>query len=79
MRVVWIASLLVAATVLGSCSSGGVIGDWLPHWAGGYPRNAPPRPGTKEYEEFVQRLQANSVVPAVQGASPGRMSSSPIY
>jgi hypothetical protein len=53
-------ALSIAITFLASCTSGGVIGDLLPHWAGGYPKNAPPRPGTPEYEVFRQELEAKA-------------------
>jgi hypothetical protein len=52
--------LIVAGPVLGSCTSGGAVGDLLPHWAGGLPKNAPPRPGTPEYEAYRQRLEAEA-------------------
>jgi len=41
--------------LLGGCG-GGVIGDILPHAIGGYPRDAPPRPGTPGYEEWLQKV-----------------------
>jgi len=45
-----VGALLLGGLLLGSCS--------LPHWAGGLPENAPPRPGTPEYLEFQQKLEA---------------------
>jgi hypothetical protein len=36
---------------LASCA-GGTIADAVPHFMGGLPKNAPPRPGTPEYEEY---------------------------
>jgi hypothetical protein len=58
-----LAALLIAGTVLASCSggmTGGVVGDTLPQWAGGTPKDAPPRPGTPEYEAFRQKLDAEA-------------------
>ena len=52
--------LIAAGPVLGSCTSGGVIGDVMPHWAGGLPKNAPPRPGTPEYDAYRQKLEAEA-------------------
>ena len=52
--------LIISGMVLASCASGGAIGDMIPHWAGGLPKNAPPRPGTPEYEAYIQQLQAEA-------------------
>jgi len=30
------------------------ISDYVPHWAGGLPPDAPPRPGTAKYDEFMR-------------------------
>jgi hypothetical protein len=49
--------LIIAGPVLASCTSGGVVGDLMPHWMGGLPKNAPPRPGTPEYDAYRQRLE----------------------
>lgn len=54
-----LAALLIAGTVLASCS-GGVVGDVLPQWAGGTPKDVPPRPGTPEYDAFRQKLDAEA-------------------
>jgi hypothetical protein len=53
-------ALVIASIVLASCSSGGVVGDVLPEWAGGAPKNMPPRPGTPEYEAFRQKMDAEA-------------------
>src|ERR1700730_12446731 len=46
-------ALFVIASVLSSCTSAGV-GDYVPNWAGGLPKNAPPRPGTLEYDAYIK-------------------------
>jgi hypothetical protein len=33
------------------------ISDYVPHWAGGLPADAPPRPGTAKYEEFMKERE----------------------
>jgi len=38
----------------------GNIGDYIPQWAGGPPKNLPPRPGTPEYDEFKRRIDAEA-------------------
>jgi hypothetical protein len=52
-------ALVIAGTVLASCS-GGVIGDYMPQWAGGPPKDLPPRPGTPEYDAYRQKLDAEA-------------------
>jgi hypothetical protein len=52
-------ALVIAGTVLASCT-GGVMGDYMPHWAGGLPKDLPPRPGTPEYDAYRQKLDAEA-------------------
>jgi hypothetical protein len=33
------------------------VSDILPHWAGGLPADAPPRPGSAKYEEFMRERE----------------------
>jgi hypothetical protein len=49
------ALLLPALSACGSIGS--AVSDVVPEWAGGLPKDAPPRPGTPEYEEFRRRLE----------------------
>jgi hypothetical protein len=51
--------LLAVSPLLGGCSGGGAIGDILPHAVGGYPKDAPPRPGASGYEEWLQKVYGN--------------------
>jgi hypothetical protein len=39
-----------------SCA-GGYIGDHVPQWAGGLPKDLPPRPGSPDYQEYRDRLE----------------------
>jgi hypothetical protein len=53
-------------TINGYLASG--VSDYLPQWAGGLPADAPPRPGTAKYEEFMRerekkRLEAGAPKP----------------
>src|SRR5579885_1326898 len=50
------AAVLWLAPMLGSC--GGFVADHWPHWAGGLPPDAPPRPGAPGYEEFIAHGEA---------------------
>ena len=54
--------LLALAMSLTSCASGGVVGEVLPTWLGGMPKNIPPRPGTPEYEAYKKRLEGQSKI-----------------
>jgi hypothetical protein len=52
-------ALVIAATVLASCS-GRNVSDYIPQWAGGPPNNLPPRPGTPEYDAWKQQFDAEA-------------------
>jgi hypothetical protein len=52
-------ALIIASTVLASCS-GGIVGDYAPEWAGGTPKNVPPRPGSPEYDAFRGKQEAEA-------------------
>lgn len=50
--------LLVCSLLLGSCSSvSSYVSDSWPTWAGGMPKDVPPRPGAPGYEEFLAHQQ----------------------
>ena len=65
-------ALLGVFLALGGCSSfSGFVADTWPTWAGGMPKDVPPRPGAPGYEEFIahqQRLDAASGGPVAPGA-----------
>jgi hypothetical protein len=50
-RLITAATLLGIAFILASCGS--FVADHWPHWAGGIPADAPPRPGAPGYAEFI--------------------------
>jgi hypothetical protein len=55
---------------LGSCaSSAGFIADHWPHWAGGLPADAPPRPGAPGYDEFIAHQSAKKDAAASAAAA----------
>jgi len=59
---------------LGSCASfGGFLADHWPHWAGGLPADAPPRPGAPGYDEFIAHQAAgkNAAAPAAAADKTG--------
>ena len=66
-------ALLAAASLLATSLSGcGTVneklsagmGDYIPHWAGGLPADAPPRPGTPEYDAWMKEREAKRLLPA---------------
>jgi hypothetical protein len=60
--------LCLIMPLIASCSSISVfMADAMPHWAGGLPANAPPRPSDPRYEEYERALQAKVEDPAKAG------------
>ena len=75
--------------LLGSCSGfSGFVADSWPHWAGGEPKDIPPRPGAPGYDEFIAHkpqdqnaapaagpaVQASPQAPSSGGSTPGHAS-----
>ena len=42
------------------------MGDYIPQWAGGLPPDAPPRPGTAQYDAYMQERERQRLIPADQ-------------
>jgi hypothetical protein len=40
------------------------MGDYIPQWVGGLPPDAPPRPGTAKYDEFMKERERKRLEPA---------------
>jgi hypothetical protein len=64
-----IVAVALPACALSGCSSinerlAAGITDTLPQWAGGLPPDAPPRPGTAKYEEFMRERERKRLEPA---------------
>ncbi|MGY4480789.1 hypothetical protein ACVILL_008203 [Bradyrhizobium sp. USDA 3364] len=64
-------ALALAACVLGGCSSmnqklSAGMADYIPAWAGGLPADAPPRPGTPEYDKYMQERERKRLMPAAE-------------
>ena len=67
-------AVLLAATALLACGLSGCgtineklaagVSDAIPAWAGGMPADAPPRPGTAKYEEFMRERERKRLEPA---------------
>jgi hypothetical protein len=57
---------------LSACGSineklGAGMADAIPHWAGGLPPDAPPRPGTAKYDEFMKERERKRLEAAPAG------------
>jgi hypothetical protein len=70
-RLVAASAMLWLGAMLGACSPfAGYVADHVPHWAGGLPPDAPPRPGAPGYDEFIAHGEpAQTAVPAADAAS----------
>jgi hypothetical protein len=69
-----IAAFALVATILGGCSSineklAPVVGETIPHWAGGLPKDVPPRRGTPEYDAYMQEQERKRLEPAPTNAN----------
>jgi hypothetical protein len=73
-HIAMIAALAIAGASLGGCSSinermGPMIGEALPQWAGGEPRDLPPRRGTPEYDAYMKEQERKRLEPAPANAN----------
>jgi hypothetical protein len=69
-----IAAFALAATILSGCSSinerlGPAMGEAIPQWAGGLPKDVPPRRGTPEYDAYMQERERKRLEPAPTNAN----------
>jgi hypothetical protein len=78
-------ALLVAVTLMacGLTACGTIneklaagLTDAIPQWAGGLPADAPPRPGTAKYDEFMRERERRRLEPAAQRDDAGQSSPS---
>lgn len=56
------AGLSGCGTVNEKLSAG--MGDYIPQWAGGLPADAPPRPGTPQYDAYLKERERKRLLPA---------------
>ncbi len=73
--------IVLLAGSLGGCGSissflAGSMGDFIPKWAGGLPADAPPRPNSSKYDEWVKQHEPNAGAIAGQPDSPQATSQS---
>jgi hypothetical protein len=73
-HIMTIAAFALAGAILGGCSSinekiGPTIADTLPAWAGGLPKDAPPRRGSPEYDAYMKEQERKRLEPAPANAN----------
>jgi hypothetical protein len=83
---------VVVATAMMACGLGGCgtinhymavgLEDYIPAWAGGLPADAPPRPGTLKYDEFMRQREMQRLQPTAKKDDAGTstpLSLGPVY
>jgi len=59
------------------------VSDTIPTWLGGMPADAPPRPGTAKYDEFMRERERRRLMPAAErereDAKPGETTLEPVH
>jgi hypothetical protein len=77
-----IAILLTAGSLAGCGTISGwmAVGfeDYIPVWAGGLPANAPPRPGTVKYDEWMKERERQRLEAAAKKDDGGPSAASPL-
>jgi len=68
-HILTIAAFALAGCALSGCGTineklAGGISDAIPAWAGGLPADAPPRPGSAKYDEFMKERERKRLLPA---------------
>jgi hypothetical protein len=76
-----LAVALPACGVLSACGTineklAAGVSDVIPAWAGGMPADAPPRPGTAKYDEFMRERERKRLEPAVPADATARSNAS---
>jgi hypothetical protein len=61
-------------TINGYLASG--VSDYMPQWMGGLPADAPPRPGSAKYDEYMKERERKRLEPAPPKEEAGQTSTS---
>ena len=87
MRFLSVIGLVLGGVLLTSCAStSAFVADSLPEWAGGLPKDAPPRPGSPGYDAYLRGITGDhtgttappSAQSTAQPASPPRDPKDPV-
>ena len=70
-HILTIAALALAGCALSGCGTineklAAGVSDAVPAWAGGLPADAPPRPGSAKYDEFMKERERKRLLPAAE-------------
>jgi len=70
-HILTIAALALAGCALSGCGTineklAAGVSDAIPAWAGGLPADAPPRPGSAKYDEFMKERERKRLLPAAE-------------
>ena len=76
-----IAALLFAGFALCACGTineklAAGSADFIPAWAGGLPADAPPRPGSAKYDEYMKERERKRLLPAAERGDDAKPASS---
>jgi hypothetical protein len=81
-----VAAVAIPACGLSACGTineklAAGMSDAIPAWAGGMPADAPPRPGTAKYDEFMRERERKRLEPAApaDAASKSNASLDPVH
>jgi hypothetical protein len=80
-RTTAIVAIVLAGLGLSGCSSineklAAGMSDAIPAWAGGLPADAPPRPGTAKYDEYMKERERKRLMPAAERPEEAKPASS---
>ena len=81
-HILTIVALSLAGFALSGCGTineklAGGVSDAIPAWAGGMPADAPPRPGTAKYDEFMKERERKRLMPAAERGEEAKPAPSP--
>jgi hypothetical protein len=78
MRIVLIVLLSLFLSGCGALNSfiGTSLGDYIPDWAGGLPKDAPPRPTDPRYQQYMEEQRAKVELSKPNEQSPANTSGS---
>jgi hypothetical protein len=68
-HLVIVLAIALSAGALGGCGTineklADGMSDYIPQWLGGLPADAPPRPGTAQYDEYMKERERKRLEPA---------------
>jgi len=80
-HIVTILAVALAGCALSGCGTineklAAGVSDTIPAWAGGMPADAPPRPGTAKYDEFMRERERKRLLPASERGEEAKPASS---